>query len=57
MNPPEKEKKEKKDMEPILYEPHPNMNEILPSELREKWRNATKKEKNDIMRFYYEYVI
>jgi hypothetical protein len=50
MNPPEKEKE--KDVVPLSV-----TNEVVPPELREKMRNATKKEKNDIMRFYYEYVI
>jgi hypothetical protein len=51
---PEKEKKEKP--LPDAYESIPSITELLPQRLREKWLNATKKEKNEIMRFYYEYV-
>jgi hypothetical protein len=54
MNPPEKEKER---VQVPLSEPRAVHEPELPPELREKMRNATKKEKNDIMRFYYEYVI
>ena len=46
MNPPEKEKEK--------VTPEGN----LPPEINlDKWVKSTKKEKNEIMKFYYEYVI
>ena len=43
-------------MFPEPYERQTNIHELLPPELRDKWWKATKKEKNEIMNFYYEYV-
>jgi hypothetical protein len=51
---PEKEKQKEKSL-PDSYKSLPGITELLPLELREKWLNATKKEKNEIMKFYYEY--
>jgi hypothetical protein len=37
--------------------PEPKFHDVLPPDLRDKWLKASKKEKNEIMTFYYEYVI
>lgn len=57
MNPEKENQKEQKEKSlPDPYKSLPSITELLPLELREKWLNATKKEKNEIMKFYYEYV-
>jgi hypothetical protein len=47
MNPPEKEKEMEKVTPEVNLPPEINLDNL---------RSATKKEKNEIMKFYYEYV-
>jgi hypothetical protein len=46
-------------MDPVKKDPipEPKFLDVLPSQLRDKWFKASKKEKNEIMVYFYEYVI